>query len=221
MTDRYSTCSDKSCCDQCQTCDDCDGGSHGECNQRQNYCRTNQNAASVAGFSNPWGKINSGDIIIEVLPRDKYNKILDCIKAAYKKGSETGEGRDSGLTLTVEPEKTDFIHAEKTNEIIAAINALNGNVVQGVPHLVADQHIVYASYFNAITDGLMKMQLKDTQCPYCVSGCNATCDNCDACDSCDTNACYTCMTCNSCNSVSSWSCSQWGCSQWSKADVTT
>lgn len=212
MSNSYATCGDKSCCDQCQTCDDCDGGAHGECNVRQNFCDiSSQNAATAAGFSNPWGTINPGDIIIEKLPRDKYNSILNCIKSAY----DLGDLVDSGLTMSVTPETGDFITASKTNEIIAAINALNGQVVNGVPELAKDTHIVYAKYFNAITNGLMSMQLRIQQCDFCNAECDAQCKTCDACDTCDTGACYTCVTCNSCNSVTTWSCSQWSCSQWS------
>lgn len=212
MADSYSSCGDKSCCDHCQTCDNCDGGPHGECNVKQNFCSTNQNAATVCGFSNPWGTIKKDDSIIKVLPRDKYNSILDCIKQAYTKGVE----QDSGLTFSITPETGNFITAAKTNEIMNAINALNGNVISGVPNpLIKDVHIVYASYFNAISSGLMNMKLKESQCNACNAACDAACKTCDGCDNCDTGACYSCVSCNSCNSVTSWSCSQWSCSQWS------
>ena len=207
MSTTYKSCGDKSCCDQCQTCDDCDGGTHGECNVKQNFCSTNQNAAAATGFSNPWGTFTSGQSIIEKLPRSKYNAILNCIKAAYNKGDLA----DSGLTMSVTPETGNFITADKTNQIIDAINALNGQVISKneVPTLVKDVHIVYASYFNAISSGLMSMTLKEIQCDYCNVECDAQCKTCDACDTCDTGACYTCVTCNICNSVSTWSCSQW------------
>lgn len=98
MSDSYSTCGDKSCCDECQTCDNCDGGAHGACNTKQNFCSiSSQTASEALGFSNPWGQINSGDIIIEKLPRDKYNLILDCIRSAY----EAGDLEDSGLIFSV------------------------------------------------------------------------------------------------------------------------
>ena len=213
MSDSYHTCGDKSCCDQCQVCDDCDGGAHGECNVKQNFCSiSSQNAATECGFSNPWGTLNKDDIIIQKLPRDKYNSILDCIKQAYEKG----DTQDSGLTMSVSPETGEYITASKTTEIMNAINALNGNVISGVPNpLIKDVHIVYASYFNAISSGLMNMKLKTSQCDACNAACDAQCKTCDACDTCDTGACYTCVSCNSCNSVTSWSCSQWSCSQWS------
>lgn len=213
MADSYNTCADKSCCDQCQTCDNCDGGAHGECNTKQNFCSiSSQNAATACGFSNPWGTINHDDIIIQRLPRERYNSILDCIRQAYNKGSLV----DSGKSMNVSPETGNYITAQKTNEIMNAINGLNGQVISGVPNpLIADKHIVYASYFNSISNGLMSMRLLTKQCDACNSQCDATCDTCDACDTCDTGACYTCVTCNSCNSVTTWSCSQWSCSQWS------
>ena len=118
--------------------------------------------------------------------------------------------------MSVSPETGEYITASKTTEIMNAINALNGNVISGVPNpLIKDVHIVYASYFNAISSGLMNMQLKTSQCDACNAACDAQCKTCDACDTCDTGACYTCVSCNNCNSVTSWSCSQWGCSQWS------
>lgn len=213
MADSYNTCADKSCCDQCQTCDNCDGGAHGECNTKQNFCSiSSQNAATACGFSNPWGTINHDDIIIQRLPRERYNSILDCIRQAYNKGSLV----DSGKSMNVSPETGNYITAQKTNEIMNAINGLNGQVISGVPNpLIADKHIVYASYFNSISNGLMSMRLLTKQCDACNSQCDATCDTCDACDTCDTGACYTCVACNSCNSVTTWSCSQWSCSQWS------
>ena len=213
MADSYNTCADKSCCDQCQTCDNCDGGAHGECNTKQNFCSiSSQNAATACGFSNPWGTINHNDIIIQRLPRERYNSILDCIRQAYNKGSLV----DSGKSMNVSPETGNYITAQKTNEIMNAINGLNGQVISGVPNpLIADKHIVYASYFNSISNGLMSMRLLTKQCDACNSQCDATCDTCDACDTCDTGACYTCVACNSCNSVTTWSCSQWSCSQWS------
>lgn len=213
MADSYNTCADKSCCDQCQTCDNCDGGAHGECNTKQNFCSiSSQNAAIACGFSNPWGTINHDDIIIQRLPRERYNSILDCIRQAYNKGSLV----DSGKSMNVSPETGNYITAQKTNEIMNAINGLNGQVISGVPNpLIADKHIVYASYFNSISNGLMSMRLLTKQCDACNSQCDATCDTCDACDTCDTGACYTCVACNSCNSVTTWSCSQWSCSQWS------
>ena len=118
--------------------------------------------------------------------------------------------------MNVSPETGNYITAQKTNEIMNAINGLNGQVISGVPNpLIADKHIVYASYFNSISNGLMSMRLLTKQCDACNSQCDATCDTCDACDTCDTGACYTCVACNSCNSVTTWSCSQWSCSQWS------
>lgn len=117
--------------------------------------------------------------------------------------------------MSVTPETGDFITASKTMEIIDAINKLNGQVVEGVPDLQKDVHIVYAKYFNSITEGLMKMELQWGQCDFCDDQCDAQCKTCDACDTCDTGACYTCVNCNSCNAVTAWSCSQWSCSQWS------
>lgn len=96
-----------------------------------------------------------------------------------------------------------------------AINGLSGKIIDdSVPNpLIADTHIVYASYFNKIAKGLMDMKLNTAQCEYCNAECDAQCQNCDGCDTCD--YCDTCLTCDSCNSVTSWSCSQWSCSQWS------
>lgn len=214
MTYRYSSCGDIGCCDECQNCNNCDD----TCDTKQNFCTiSSQNAAKACGFSNPWGEIKPGDIIIDTLPRSKYNKILDCIEKAYNKGSK----QDSGLTLTVTGETGDFITAKKTNEIIKAINALNGTVISSndVPTLAKDTHIVYAKYFNAISKGLMNMKLKSTQCDNCNIECDVTCDNCDGCITCD--YCDTCLTCNSCNSVSSWSCGQWSCAQWADSSGNT
>ena len=112
--------------------------------------------------------------------------------------------------MNVSPETGNYKTAKKTNEIMNAINGLNGQVISGVPNpLIADKHIGYASYFNSISNGLMSMRLLTKQCDACNSQCDATCDTCDACDTCDTGACYTCVACNSCNSVTTWSCSQW------------
>lgn len=213
MSYKYASCGDIECCDECQNCNNCND----ICDTRQNFCViSSQNAASVCGFSNPWGTIKENDIIIKTLPREKYNSILKCIRQAYNKGAKV----NSGLTMSVSPETGDFITAKKTNEIINAINALNGTVIQGVPSpLVKDQHIIYAKYFNAISKGLMDMELKYRQCDNCNEKCDVTCNNCDGCISCD--YCNTCLTCNSCNSVSSWSCSQWACSQWADSSGNT
>lgn len=213
MSDSYHTCGDKSCCDQCQTCDDCDGGAHGECDVKENLCKYDQNAANQCNFSNPWTGIEKNAVIIDVLPRSKYNSIIDCIEAAYSRGELVNAGG-----ISISPETGDFITASKTNEIMDAINGLNGQVISGVPNpLIKDEHIVYASYFQQIASGLMSMQLRETACDYCDAACDAQCKTCDACDTCDTGACYTCVTCNTCNSITFWSCSQWGCSQWGDA----
>lgn len=211
MSYSYATCSDKSCCDKCQVCDNCDGGPNGECYLKQNFCSImSQNALSDTGQSSPWPTFNSDDIIIKTLPRATYNSILNTIRTAYNFGTTA----NSGLSLSVAAETRDFIHADKTNEIIAAINALNGTVVSGVPTLQKDTDIVYARYFQAIRTGLQNMQLKEIQCHKCNTACDAQCEMCDGCDTCNTGACYTCVSCNNCNSVTAWACSEWGCSEW-------
>lgn len=196
MSDSYHTCQDR-----CNVCENCNA----TCNTKQNFCSISSQTASVAlNFDNPWATVKKNEPIITALPRNKYNSILTYIKKAYDYGKV-----NSGLSMTVEPETGDFITAKKTNEIMDAINKLNGQVISNsVPYpLQKDVHIVYASYFQEIAQGLMKMQLREIQCNDCNTECNVTCNTC--------NSCNSCITCNNCNSVTSWSCSQWSCSQWS------
>jgi len=48
-----------------------------------------------------------------VLPRSKYNSIIDCIEAAYSRGELVNAGG-----ISISPETGDFITASKTNEIM-------------------------------------------------------------------------------------------------------
>jgi hypothetical protein len=176
-----SSCAD--CCDSCQNCVNCND----TCDTCQSFCEIGKQLATSNGLSSPWPKFERDQIIIQVLPKETYNKAWDYVSQAARLGSRKNSGAWSGT-----PETRDFIYADKTNELITGIESLGGGTkVQGIERpFTKDTHIIYAKYFNAISEAMNQLLLHESACNECNVSCDVDCDTCDSCDSCQGSVSY-------------------------------
>lgn len=185
------------CSNRCDVCINCDTGSYRGCNTAQTFCHGDkmqgQLASSYVGAAGAPG-IKRDDIIIKVLPQAKLNQLIDWLNQA---AAYTGERPSQSLAgnFPIGHETRQFVYADKIQEIINAMTALNTGNNPGF-NAVKDQ-VIYGQNFNNLMSKINGLTLHQGACESCVSSCNVKCNTC--------NSCNTCISCNTCQGDTSYS----------------
>lgn len=184
-------------CDLGQVCLNCDGPKGPlHCNVAQNYCGPQAESASawISGANAP--AIVQDDIIIKKLPQAELNRLINWLSGAMSyMGVGPGSSPAGGGASAPSTEGRQFVYADKIQEIITALTAINAGNNPGVSPGV-DQ-VIYANDFNKIMEVFNSLKFSPSACPQCVDGCNMICDTCNRCDTCQ--GCDYCNTCEGCD----------------------
>lgn len=170
-------------------CNACD-----TCQTALTYCKRQQAAESYlpANICIPLTTIARDDIIIKKLPRDSedglsYNGLIRYINAAAAYGGRqnsadlvdghtvTEDGQTFTIQFPIAEETRPFIYADKTQEIIRHMIALDSGNDPGFR--AKKDEVIYAKDFNSLVDHVKKLKLNTGACEACISRCNA-CNGC-------------------------------------------
>lgn len=179
------------CNNRCPICLSCNT----DCDTQQTFCTGStmqgQAASAYIGAANA-PSIQRNDIIIDKLPRTKFNELLTFINRAAHYGNTP-----SNIGLNIEAETREFIYADKIKEILNGLTSISSSNNIVLPHPVAKDEVIYAEDFQLIMQAINNLKLSSSACNICISDCDVGCDSCETCNS--------CVSCNSCQGVSSYS----------------
>lgn len=183
-------CESKDSCTSCNSCEKCNRGCE-KCNTCQGVCQKSQAFCSIG--SQYVGNFSFNQSLSQdssFLTKANWNRLITYINRAYAKG-DTRDGGDSGLPAS---DTNTFMTADMFNKVSAALGGLGSNGPSR--RVIADESIIYGSYFEDLEDYADNLKYKSNQCDSCNTKCNVTCLGCQSCDTgcqkCNTNNCGAC-----------------------------
>lgn len=192
------------CCTSCDTCQLCDTGCQEGCDTCQGFCESNQtNDVGAFSFSACVVKdeIICPDACFETdyFNRKVWNEAVTRINEIYARGNtgEAGKGDTSPMTAVASQIKDSAENYITADDFIRIANAAGHTPDAGV----AQDKVIYGSYFTSLEAAIGSMKFKSNQCDTCNSSCNIECDVCQSCDAacngCDSECdCTDCCDCS-------------------------